>query len=68
MNYHWNYKPKLLRVLQEGEVEPSAWQPITVNVRVISAANRQLNELVETGGFREDLFYRLMSYVYTAQI
>jgi formate hydrogenlyase transcriptional activator len=51
---------KLLRVLQEQEVERlGATRPLKVNVRVIAATNRDLEEEVRRGGFRSDLFYRL---------
>jgi DNA-binding NtrC family response regulator len=51
---------KLLRALQQGEVEPvGGRKPIKVDVRIVSATNRNLLNHVKAGHFREDLFYRL---------
>jgi transcriptional regulator with GAF, ATPase, and Fis domain len=51
---------KLLRVLQDGEFERlGGTQTFSVDVRIIAATNRNLEELKETGAFREDLYYRL---------
>jgi DNA-binding NtrC family response regulator len=51
---------KLLRALQEGTVEAvGGRKPVKVDVRIVSATNRKLLDLVKGGQFREDLFYRL---------
>jgi transcriptional regulator with GAF, ATPase, and Fis domain len=51
---------KLLRVLESGEIQRvGSDQPKRVNVRVIAATNRDLDEMVRQGKFREDLFYRI---------
>lgn len=51
---------KLLRVLQDGNIEPlGTHQPRKFNVRIVSATNRNLQEDMEAGKFREDLYFRL---------
>ncbi|MDO4544875.1 MAG: sigma 54-interacting transcriptional regulator [Bacillota bacterium] len=55
-----NLQVKLLRVIQEREITPvGGVTPIPVDVRIVSATNKQLMDLVKEGKFREDLYYRL---------
>lgn len=56
-------QPKLLRFLQGGEIMPLGEAPLKVNVRVIAATNRDLELDTREGRFREDLFYRLNTFV-----
>ncbi len=51
---------KLLRALQDGEIRPvGGKETIHVDVRIISASNKNLSQLIQEGKFREDLYYRL---------
>ena len=57
---------KLLRVLEEGEVERiGAEKPTAVDVRVVVATHRNLEQLVEAGGFRRDLYHRVVVFPVT---
>ncbi|MDO4554857.1 MAG: sigma 54-interacting transcriptional regulator [Lachnospiraceae bacterium] len=55
-----NMQVKLLRVIQEKEVERiGASHPIPLDVRIVAATNQNLEELIQEGKFRQDLYYRL---------
>ena len=55
-----NMQVKLLRVIQEREITPvGGVKPIPIDVRIVSATNRDLQDLVRQDKFREDLYYRL---------
>lgn len=57
---------KLLRVLQNGDIQPVGAREVHfVDVRVVAATNRPLERLVETGRFREDLYFRLNLFTMT---
>jgi len=57
---HLSTQIKLLRVLQEREFERlGGTEPVNVNVRLIAATNKDLEQAIAQGSFREDLFYRL---------
>ena len=55
-----NMQAKLLRVLQEKEIEKiGGYKTIPVDIRIIAATRKNLEEMIENGQFREDLYYRL---------
>ena len=54
-----NLQAKFLRVLQEKEIEPVGGRKKRIDVRILAATNRNLEEEIATGNFRMDLFYRL---------
>ena len=59
-----NAQAKLLRAIAQGEIFPLGWkktEPIHVNVRVVAATKVDLQDLIEEGQFREDLYYRISS-------
>jgi Nif-specific regulatory protein len=59
-------QPKLLRVLQDGEIIPvGSTRPERVDVRVLSASNRDLKSAVDSRAFRADLYYRLAAFPIT---
>jgi two-component system response regulator HydG len=59
-------QPKLLRVLQEREIQPlGASKPVKIDVRIISSTNRNLEQMLRDGTFREDLYYRLRGLEFT---
>jgi DNA-binding NtrC family response regulator len=54
---------KLLRAIQEGEIDPvGSRKSVKVNIRLVSATNRNMIDMVKAGQFREDLYYRLNVY------
>lgn len=56
----YELQSKLLRVLETGEfIRLGGTKPITVNVRIISATNRELDKMIQENLFRQDLYYRL---------
>jgi len=57
------FQVSLLRFLQEGEVKPLGTEKTSkCNVRIVAASNRSLKDMVETGKFRRDLYYRLRGF------
>ena len=59
-----NFQVSLLRFLQDGEVKPLGSDKVSYSdVRIVAASNRSLEEMVERGEFRRDLFYRLKGFI-----
>ncbi len=65
-NLPWGAQAKLLRVIQEKAVmRLGATQPVKIDVRLITASNRPLQGLAESGQMRDDLFFRLNEFIIT---
>jgi len=54
---------KLLRALQEREVQPVGGPPVAVDIRVVTATNTDLQQRIDDGRFRRDLYYRVAGYI-----
>src|SRR5256885_1815503 len=66
VNLPLNTQAKLLRALQERQVQPlGSMQPVRVDVRIIAASNVPLEQEVQAGRFRQDVYYRLNEFVIT---
>ncbi|MEP7258181.1 MAG: sigma-54 dependent transcriptional regulator [Flavitalea sp.] len=62
----YDLQAKLLRVLETGElIKVGENKPVKVNIRLISATNRDLQKEIESGNFRQDLFYRIAVFQIT---
>jgi DNA-binding NtrC family response regulator len=57
-----NMQTKLLRILEDGMITPVGGKPRKVNVRLLTASNKNLREKIFEGEFREDLYYRIVNY------
>ena len=56
-------QPKLLRMLENKTIEPlGSNRPVKIRTRIVCATNRNLEQLVEEGKFRRDLFYRINTF------
>lgn len=60
-----NLQPKLLQVLETGVYTPVGGEQTQVDARLIAATNQDLMKAIESGGFRQDLYYRLNTFVIT---
>lgn len=59
-----NMQPKILRVLEDGEImRVGSEESLRIDIRVIAATNKNLEKMVEEGSFRKDLYYRLNSVI-----
>ncbi|MCH9647986.1 MAG: sigma 54-interacting transcriptional regulator [Deltaproteobacteria bacterium] len=58
-----NLQAKLLRALQEKEIQPLGGHPQAIDVRILAATNADLRQAIRDGHFRQDLYFRLTGYI-----